>query len=271
MNDEEQYFFDLMGYLVIEAVLSPHEVAECNTAIDHYADRIKPRSRELSLSAGSKALEGQSGRLELGGMVEWETPYCEPFRRMLAPPQIVPYLNEMMGKGFRLDQGPSLIGMREGTEGHHLHGAGEPYGPAVAYHHQNGQMFCGGVTVSWQLRDVNAGDGGFAIVPGSHKANYRCPPGVRSVERDMGLVRQPAMKAGDVLFFAECATHGTLPWKGRGERRAILYKYAARHITRAAGPSPKPEDRWGEWTRKLAEEQRAVLYGPYVGDVPKIG
>lgn len=271
MKEEEKYFFDLMGYLVVEGVLSPDEVAEGNAAIDHYSAKIRVRPQEESLSHGSKALEGKSGRLELSGMLHWEKTWCQPFRQMLVHPRIISYLNEMMGKGFRLDHGPLLIGMQGGTEGHYLHGAGEPYSPVVAYHHQNGRMFCGGVTVAWQLRDVAPGDGGFAIVPGSHKANYPCPPGVRSVENDLGLVKQVAMKAGDVLFFAECATHGTLPWKGKGERRSVLYKYAARHIARAAGPDAAPENRWGEWTKELTEEQRAVLYGPYVhGYMPVI-
>lgn len=271
MKEEEKYFFDLMGYLVVESALSSDEVAECNAAIDYYAEKIRARSKEESLSRGSTALEGKSGRLELSGMLQWEKPWCESFRRLLVHPHIIPYLNEMMGKGFRHDHGPLLIGMKVGSEGHYLHGSGEPYSPVVAYHHQNGRMFCGGVTVAWQLRDVNPGDGGFAIVPGSHKSNYPCPPGVRSVERDMGLVKQISMKAGDVLFFAECATHGTLPWKGKGERRSVLYKYAARHIARAAGPDATPESRWGEWTKELTEEQRAVLYGPYVhGHIPVI-
>lgn len=270
MTDEEKYYFDITGYLVLEGVLLPDEVTECNAAIERYAEKI--RAHEQSLARGSSALAGTSGRLELSGMLQWEKPWCQPFRDMLVHPAIVPYLNEMMGMGFRLDHGPLLIAMREGNdEGHYFHGSGEPYSPVVAYHHQNGKMFCGGVTVAWQLRDVNPGEGGFGIVPGSHKANYRTPQGVLSVEKDMGLVKQIPMKAGDVLFFMECATHGTLPWTGAGERRSVLYKYAARHIARAAH-HPTPEAFWGDWTLELNETQRAVLHGPYIhGPMPAIG
>jgi hypothetical protein len=272
MSDEEKYFFDVTGYLVVENALTAEEVAACNAALDHYGERIKPRDIAEPLSRGSAALQGNSGRLELTGMLAWEKPWCEPFRKLLIHPQIVGRLNEMSGKGFRLDHGPLLIGAEVGTEGHILHGAGEPWSHVVAYHHQNGRMYCAGVTVAWQLADVNAGDGGFAIVPGSHKANYPTPRGVRSVERDMGLVKQPAMPAGSVLFFAETATHGTLPWKGRGQRRSVLYKYAARHVSRAAGPNAKPEGRWGEWVCDMTEEERAVMFGPYVhGPIPVIG
>jgi len=99
-------------------------------------------------------------------------------------------------------------------------------------------------------------------VPGSHKSRFRMPERVRTVDDDMGLVVQPVMEAGDVLFFAETATHGTLPWKGKGERRSILYKYASRAVARATGHLYTPEERYGEWTKELTAEQHSLLYGP---------
>ncbi|MCZ6676366.1 MAG: phytanoyl-CoA dioxygenase family protein, partial [Candidatus Poribacteria bacterium] len=145
---------------------------------------------------------------------------------------------------------------------HRLHGSGEPFSPSTWYHHQNGRIFCRGVTVAWQLYGVNEGDGGFCIVPGSHKSQVRPPVGVITADDDMGLVLQPAMKSGDVLFFAETATHGTLPWTGKSPRRSILYKYASRAAARAVGRFFTPEERYGEWTKELTPEGHSLLYGP---------
>jgi ectoine hydroxylase-related dioxygenase (phytanoyl-CoA dioxygenase family) len=147
-------------------------------------------------------------------MLGWPVPHREAFRKLLVHPVVVSCLNVLSGKGFRLDHGPLMIGAMEGTEGHLLHGAGEPFSQSVWYHQQNGRVYCRGITVAWQLYDVNEGDGGFVVVPGSHKSRFRMPEGVRTVDDDMGLVVQPVMEAGDVLFLAETATHGTLPWKG---------------------------------------------------------
>ena len=65
----------------------------------------------------------------------------------------------------------------------------------------------------------------------------------------MGVVSQPEMKAGDVIFFMDGAqTHGTLPWRGEHPRRSILFKYADRTSVRA-GVSREiapPEIYWGE-------------------------
>lgn len=265
VSPEEMYFFDLRGYLIVRGALSAAEVRACNEAIDHYADRIRARSVDGGgLARGSKALTGQEGRRELTGMLGWPAPYREPFRQLLVHPVVVSRLNAFSGKGFRLDHGPLLISAYAGAEGHQLHGAGEPFSQSVWYHQQNGRIDCRGITVAWQLTDVKAGDGGFACVPGSHKAREPMPAGVRTVEDDMGLVHQPEMQAGDVLFFAETTTHGTLPWKGKGERRSVLYKYASRGAARATGKYFTPQSRYGDWVNDLTPEQQAVLYGPGV-------
>jgi len=202
VSEEEKYFFDLRGYLVVRGALSADEVKACNDAIDHYGDEIRTRSIEDGgLARGSSALTGKEGRRELTGMLGWPEPYREPFRKLLVHPVVVSRLNEFSGKGFRLDHGPLLISAHKGAEGHTLHGGGEPFSQSVWYHQQNGKIFCRGITVAWQLTDVNEGDGGFACVPGSHKTAEPTPAEVRSVEDDMGLVYQPVMQAGDVLFF----------------------------------------------------------------------
>ena len=265
VSEEEKYFFDLRGYLVVRGALSADEVKGCNDVIDHYGDEIRTRSIENGgLARGSSALSGKEGRRELTGMLSWPEPYREPFRKLLVHPVVVSRLNEFSGKGFRMDHGPLLISALKGAEGHQLHGGGEPFSQSVWYHQQNGKIFCRGITVAWQLTDVNEGDGGFACVPGSHKTAEPTPAEVRSAEDDMGLVYQPVMQAGDVLFFAETMTHGTLPWRGEGERRSVLYKYASRAAARAVGKYFTPQDRYGDWVGELTPEQQAVLYGPGV-------
>jgi hypothetical protein len=262
VTEEEQYYFDLRGYLVVRGAINADEVAQCNSAIDHFADKIS--RYKGSLARDSKALGGSASRKQLTGMLGWPAPYREPFRRLLVHPAVVSRLNAFSGRGFRLDHGPLLIGADAGTEGHYLHGGGAPFSPSVWYHQQNGRIYCRGITVAWQLADCKAGDGGFGLVPGSHKTCEPTPAGVKSMEDAMNLVVQPVMEAGDVLFFAESATHGTLPWKGEQERRSVLYKYASRGAARAVGRHFTPQARYGEWVNELTPEQQAVLYGPGV-------
>jgi ectoine hydroxylase-related dioxygenase (phytanoyl-CoA dioxygenase family) len=265
MDEKERYFWDLTGYLIVRNVLTPDEIASANDAIDHHAAEIKIDPDNQG-AGDSQALRG-TGRPALSGLLELETPYCEPFRNMLAHPAVVMRLNVMCGKRFRLDHGPLMIGGVKGTVGLTLHGSGEVHRPHVAYHHQNAVPYCGGVTVTWQLTDMKEGDGGFVCVPGSHKSKYTMPRGVRTCDDDLGVVVQPAMAAGDVLFFMDGAqTHGTHPWRSEKPRRSILFKYASQSSVRS-GPSARlaaPEAWWSEeLVEGMTEEQRAVMYGPY--------
>lgn len=46
MDEDEKYFFDINGYIVVRGVLKAEEIAAANAAIDHYAQHIRERSGE---------------------------------------------------------------------------------------------------------------------------------------------------------------------------------------------------------------------------------
>lgn len=274
MTAKERYYWDLTGYLVLRDVFPQADVEAANEAIDYLGEVVQSddKSSEVELLRQRSRPSIENGILtrttnSYPFLLTLPAPHCEPFRKMIALPAIVSRLNVMCGKGFRLDHGPQFIGGINGTKGGNLHGAGEPHREAVAYHHQNGKAYVGGVTVTFQLGESPTGSGGFACVPGSHKAKYPMPAGVRSQEDEMGAVAEPDLHPGDVLFFMDGAqTHGTHPWTADFERRSILIKYASRTATRSgiSQPIAPPETYWDdEIVAGMTEEQRAVMYGPY--------
>jgi hypothetical protein len=259
MTDPERYLFDLRGFLVVEDLLTEAELAACNEAIDRHRDLIRSRPPEQSLSGSAAALRGDQGRFEMTqSLLALEKPWCEPFRRLLVHPGIIPYLTELVGPGFRLDHGPGLIGMEGGTEGHILHGGGEPYDPSQYYFHKNGRMHNGLTVVSWQLTDVNEGDGGFCCVPGSHKSNYPCPSEIKRYEAWRDCVEQVVAPAGSAILFTEALTHGTLPWRGAQPRRSILFKYSPGFLAWGSGYPPP-----AELLEDLSPEAQVVMERPY--------
>jgi len=266
VDPRERYFWDLTGHLVVPSVLSKTEIAEINRTLDYLID--SGGIGEEDGGAGSSTfLKGERNRWAHGvNLLDLPGDYSNPVRDLLAHPEIVYRLKTMCGSGFRLDHGPQFNNAVKGSQGLTLHGQGAPHGPHVAYHHQAGEMYCGGVTVTWNLTDCPAGGGGFAAAIGSHKSDFPMPLGVRNCDDDGGAVVQPEVKAGDALFFMDGAqTHGTHPWQNDHERRSILFKYASRTSARS-GVSRQLYPPNIYWDANIVEEmtpaQRAVMAGP---------
>ena len=257
IDEKEFYFWDLNGYLVVRGVMDEQWLAEANEAVDKFQDRIVVGS-EL---AGGSVSQAGTGRPLLPGLLDLPAPYNTPFRRMIAHPAVVQRLNWMKGSGYRTG-GATVFCAVQGTSGHALHDGNEPMSPSRGYDFKNGRSYAETVTITWQLRDVEPGLGGFACVPGSHKTQYSMPHGIRTCDDTMGLVVQPVMKAGDVLFFMDGGcTHGALAWKNPIPRRGVLIKYQSKNVNWGGGVVD-PQDRWDDMVEDMTEVQFAVMRGP---------
>ena len=257
IDEKDFYFWDLNGYLVVRGVMDEQWLAEANEAVDKFQDRIVVGS-EL---AGGSVSQAGTGRPLLSGLLDLPAPYNAPFRRMIAHPVVVHRLNWMGGSGYRTG-GATVFCAVQGTSGHSLHDGNEPMSPSRGYYFKNGRSYCETVTITWQLRDVEPGLGGFACVPGSHKTQFSTPRGIRTCDDTMGLVVQPVMKAGDVLFFMDGGcTHGALAWKNPVPRRGVLIKYQSKNSNWGGGVID-PKDRWGDMVEDMTEAQFAVMRGP---------
>ncbi len=266
MSATEKFLWDLQGFLVIRSVLSPDEVAELNEAIDAKHDLVVPDgSRGIGEST---TLAGTRPREILGGMLEWEHPHCDPFRRLLADARLRPYYNSILGPGWRLDHGVACFIGNKGAEGLMLHGSGQhSFGPSF-YAYSNGQMWSGMISVEYALTRAYEEDGGFCVIPGSHKANFPYPKDILHWESHRDIVRKIPVDPGDVVIFSEAVVHGTLPWKADHERRALLYRYSPRWLHWSG-----PHWQWDvpAWVQELDEPARVVMEPPYVYNRPTIG
>jgi len=249
MDPEEKYLFDLMGFLVLPQVLSRDEVGELNALIDSYDLWRKASSGE------EPAWANDPNFMTVGALHTWD----EPFRRLLAHKKVVPYLESLVGPKFRYDHGHALL-MRPGATQLGLHGGNAPWDPAQEYRYRDGEMLNGLVVVSFALSDAGADDGGFAVVPGSHKANFAVPPKFILFEKTGPWVLRVPVKAGDAIVFSEACTHGTWPWRAKHERRSLLYKFAPGHSAWAS-PYPSPAD---APEIDYPEQARRILDQPYV-------
>ena len=124
MTDTEKYLFDVHGYLVIHNALTPDQLAAANAAVDAHAHEIKLRPNDLART--SDTLQGTVGCGDLAGLLTWDKPHCDIFRELIALPSFAPYLEELLGPGFRLEA-MNAITMNEGAEGFWFHEGAEPH------------------------------------------------------------------------------------------------------------------------------------------------
>ncbi|MBE9101356.1 phytanoyl-CoA dioxygenase family protein [Vacuolonema iberomarrocanum] len=212
MNEQQCYLFDLQGFLVIEDALTATQLTAINGAIDQHIAAL--------------GLPAEKSWLRFDGLLPWGA----PFHELIDPIAIAPYLDRVLGDGYRLDHDYLHI-IRQGTGpiGSYLHGGATPFDPCQYYHFQNGRMYNGLTAVAYFLTDVHPGEGGFGCIPGSHKSNFPLPREWKDMSQSQpNCVQAVPGRAGTAILFTEALTHGTLPWVQNRERRTLFYKYSPR-------------------------------------------
>jgi Phytanoyl-CoA dioxygenase (PhyH) len=234
MSDAERYSFDVQGYLVRRGALSGGEVRALRSAVG--ALDVRPPADSIQ----SQRFNGHLA-------------HDASFRALLDHPCVLDVLIELCGPNVRLDHAYGIV-MAPRSTGLGLHGGGTPHDPSQYYRVERGRIYNGLVAVQWALVDHRVGDGGFGCIPGSHRANFALPP-----DHDPRLVTEVPMAAGDVLVFTEALTHCTIPWRGKGERLTLLYKYSPGHL--AWGPD---YEELQALAPLLTEQQQRLLQKPAV-------
>lgn len=100
------------------------------------------------------------------------------------------------------------------------------------YGYADGRWQCGQVNILIALTDINPGDGGTRVIPGSHKGNiahpvFRQPYSERCKLEDEvveGAI-EVTLKAGSALLFSDAIAHGATRRTNPGQRRLVIYRY----------------------------------------------
>ena len=263
MNDREKYLFDLRGYIVVKNALTPDQVADLSSRLE--ARRNTDDRRHFGSDRTVFRTEDDAA-WSAPSLLEWGGAYID----LIDLPTVAPYLETLLGTGYRLDHDYINVVNGDQPSKLYLHGGGQGAGGAhdivgstdggqCYYRYNNGRFFNGLVAVAFELDDVSPESGGFACVAGSHKMNFPLPGEWRiskSQAEIPGCVDRVAAAAGDAIIFTEACAHGTVPWEGGGERRTVFYKYCPHAV--AWGPCYYNADHYGD----LSDNQRAILTPP---------
>ena len=157
MTNEENYCFDVAGYLHVPGTLTRPEVERLNREIDAI------------------------GATE--GMLGWPGQAREPFRDLLVHPALVWYLNQLVGQGGLSSTAHRKFGVRRpATRPRHWSAATSLGTRPLRTISRTGGASARGCGCCGCWRMSRRGDGGFVLVPCSHKGNVATPEG--GVNRD---------------------------------------------------------------------------------------
>ncbi len=246
MNELDRYLFDLQGYVIIPNALDSDTLKDLNVLVDEHV--------------AAKVSEDAAHHRFLS-VVNWSA----AIRNVIDNAAVSPYLEELLGKQFRLDH-DYLDVMRRGNGPTKawLHGGGTPFDHRQFYRWDNGKMWNGLTVVAYNLRDVNPGDGGFACIPGSHKSNLPYPEVWRYTHSNPPPMQKVTGSAGTAIVFTEALTHGTVPWTADHERRTLFFKFSPNAISWSAhyyDASLYPEV--SERTKEILEAPNARYKGRF--------
>ena len=212
MTDEQKFFFDLKGWILLPAVLTDSEIEETKTEV--YAG----------------ASQSYRGKLQ----------------DLLDHPAIVGVLSEILTEppfvgddyyGFRCEG--SFITVRETGWEMTRQGTGTPHvvrppqqANAMRYQVQGGKIFAGLTRVVWELEEVRSGYGGTTFLSGSHKAhfNYGGPDPYRPNVSEspwedslLAAMEDYSCPAGSVVVFTESLIHAANDWTNPDNPRCAVF------------------------------------------------
>lgn len=213
MTQEQKFFFDLRGWILLPSILAPAEIADIKAEV----------------YAGAK--NSYQGKLQM----------------LLDHPAIVGVLTELLSEdpfvandsySFRCESSFTTIrppgwSKMERTDGGMPHVVRPPQqANAMRYQVAGGKIFAGLTRVVWELEEVKAGQGGTSFLSGSHKAhfNYGGPDPYRPNisespwEANMRTVMDEySCPAGSVVIFTESLVHAANDWTNPDNPRCAVF------------------------------------------------
>ena len=218
MTEEQRYMFDLQGYLVLKNVVPSETITAVNTVLDRF-ESLPVEDLPPGVTHGKSRTNEE---LYLANMVEGDS----IFHSFIDHPAVIPIISEITLGLYRLNHAYAIY--RWGGGYTYMHMQSTPLHPKATYHCLNGEMFSLTSKAVFPMMNHNAEDGCFAVIPGSHKANFVRPFG-NHPDENPGLTPIDA-QPGDCIIFTEALTHGSMVNTSGKTRRTLYFCYSVGYM-----------------------------------------
>ena len=213
-SSEYLYEFDTLGYCIIHQLLSHSDVQSISKTLD----QIKINEYLLP---GTDVVLGQQ-RDDGTAFISNIASASRLLTELAFNERVISILKLVMNENFRLNHSNSIISTGGST---YPHMAGVPIHNKAFYHTRGDRVLSSLTKLVIPIKNNTPENGGFAVIKGSHKANFPIPYPKRSKE-EYSLLEYVDIKVGDALLFTEAMTHGSLENIQGLERQMVFYCYS---------------------------------------------
>ena len=220
----EEYFFDLLGYTLIEQALDPDHVE----AINDWIDALPPL--EVDQWHGNIDVHTYSGidGMNLQNIIEGG----EIFECLIDHPAWIDQVRHYIGKAYGPYINESFINVRGPGGFIGVHSGGHVIDSCKPGGRDRKEWCCSELSLLVALTDVGPGDGPTVLIPSSHKSDIRHPhdkggfSDAGPATRLEGAI-EVHMRTGDALLFQDFLCHGSAERTNPGQRRMVVFRYLA--------------------------------------------
>ncbi len=221
MNFKEfDYEFDLNGYYVLKKLISKKIVNKINYKLTKI-ENLKFNELPHNVFFGKKKNNKDayiSNILEIG----------KEFEDLALNPVILKIMKRVTLGMFRLNHAVSMTKYKKKTFTP-LHMGNLPMHPKIFYMIKNGKIFSNVTKVVFPICNNKKIDGGFAVIPGSHKSNFIRPQN-SDPKNNYKLLKYIDASPGDAIIFTESLAHGSLVNYSNNIRRILSYCYSVGYM-----------------------------------------
>ncbi len=214
------YQFDLNGYFVIKNLISKSKIKRMNKKLEEL-EKKSPNQLPHNIFFGKKKNNKEayiSNILEIG----------KDFEDLAINQKILNLVKRVTLGMFRLNHAVAMTKYKKGTFTY-LHMGNLPMHPKVFYMVKNKRIFSNITKVLFPLSNNTEKDGGFAVIPGSHKSNFNRPFN-NNPKNNLSILKFVDIKPGDAVIFTEALAHGSLINKTNKTRRILSYCYSVGYM-----------------------------------------
>ena len=214
------YEFDLNGFIVLKNLISPLKIKRLNKTLEKI-EHSKPEDLPDNVFFGKKKNSKEayiSNLLEIG----------KDFEDLAINPSILKIMNRVTLGFYRLNHAVAMTKYVKGKYTY-LHMGNIPMHPKVFYMVKNNKIFSNVTKVVFPLINNTEKDGGFAVIPGSHKCNFDRPFD-NNPKNNLSVLKYVEAGPGDAIVFSEALAHGSLINKTNRVRRILSYCYSVAYM-----------------------------------------